>query len=131
MSLKSAQAMVAGAVARATELNIKVSVAVLDTGGNLVAFARMDGVPPFSVDVAQGKAYGVLFTGRSSAELREMASARPQFFDAIKGLGRRTLVPSPGGIAIPNGGAIGISGAADPDQDVDIAQAAIRAGDAS
>jgi uncharacterized protein GlcG (DUF336 family) len=129
MDVKTAQAMVAGALARAAELNIRVSVAVLDPGGNLVAFARMDGVPPFTVDVAQGKAYGVLFTGRTSAELREMASGRPQFFDAIKGLGRRTLIPSPGGIPIPSGGAIGISGAADPDQDVDVAKAAIAAGD--
>ena len=118
--------MLAGAVARASELDLRVSVAVLDAGGNLVAFARMDGAPPFTADVAQGKAYGVLYTGRTSADLREMAASRPQFFDAIKGLGRRTLVPSPGGVAVPSGGAIGVSGAADPDQDVDVAQAAIE-----
>jgi uncharacterized protein GlcG (DUF336 family) len=127
MSLEHAQAVVAGALVRAAELNLRISVAVLDTAGDLVAFARMDGAPPFTAEVAQGKAYGVLFTGRTSAELREMAANRPQFFDAIKGLGRRTLVPSPGGLAVPTGGAIGISGAADPDQDVDVAQAGIRA----
>jgi uncharacterized protein GlcG (DUF336 family) len=125
MSVKAAQAMVAGALARAAELNIRISVAVLDGGGDLVAFARMDGAPPFTAEVAQSKAYGVLFTGRTSAELREMANSRPPFFDAIKNLGRRTLVPSPGGVPVPSGGAIGISGAADPDQDVDVAQAAI------
>jgi glc operon protein GlcG len=126
MSVTGAQAMVAGALARAAELNIRVSVAVLDGGGDLVAFARMDGAPGFTAEVSQGKAYGVLFTGRTSAELREMANTRPAMFDAIKNLGRRTLIPSPGGIPIPTGGAIGVSGAADPDQDVDVAQAGIN-----
>ena len=42
-------------------------------------------------------------------------------------LGRHTLIPSPGGIPLPKGGAIGISGAADPNQDVEIAEAAITA----
>jgi uncharacterized protein GlcG (DUF336 family) len=126
MSLTDAQAMVSAALARAAELNIRISVAVLDSSGDLRAFARMDGAPPFTAEVAQSKAYGVLFMGRTSAELREMANSRPPFFDAIKNLGRRTLVPSPGGIAIPSGGAIGVSGAADPDQDVDVAQAAIK-----
>ena len=64
---------------------------------------------------------------RTSAELRDMANNRPQFFDAVKSLGRRTLIPSPGGIPLPNGGAIGISGAADPNQDVEIAESAIAA----
>ena len=50
---------------------------------------------------------------------------RPQFFDAVKSLGRRTVIPSPGGVPLPGGGAIGISGAADPNQDVEVAEAAI------
>ena len=60
-----------------------------------------------------------------------MASTRPQFFDAVKSLGRRTLIPSPGGVPLPGGGAIGVSGAADPNQDVDVAEAAIKAVPAS
>jgi uncharacterized protein GlcG (DUF336 family) len=123
--MASARALVDSALAKAESLGINVSIAVLDGGGHLVAFQRMDGAPPFTVDVAQGKAYGVIFMRRTSAELREMANTRPQFFDAVKSLGRRTVIPSPGGVPLPGGGAIGISGAADPNQDVEVAEAAI------
>ncbi len=120
-----ARELIDNALTEAGTLGLNISVAVLDSGGNLVAFQRMDGAPPFTVDVAQGKAYGVIFMRRTSAELRDMANSRPQFFDAVKSLGRRTLIPSPGGLPIPGGGAIGISGAADPNQDVEVGQAAI------
>src|SRR3979409_2130575 len=91
-----ARLLIDSALVKAQALGINVSIAVLDSGGHLVAFQRMDGAPPFTVDVAQGKAYGVIFMRRTSAELRDMASTRPQFFDAVKSLGRRTVIPSPG-----------------------------------
>ena len=123
--MATARALIDGALAKGRELQLRLSIAVLDSGGHLVAFQRMDGAPPFTADVAQSKAYGVIFMRRTSAELRDMANTRPQFFDAVKSLGRRTLIPSPGGIPLPNGGAIGVSGAADPNQDVEVAEAAI------
>src|SRR6266702_7295354 len=126
-TMASARRLIDAGVAKAQALGINASIAVLDRGGHLVAFQRMDGAPPFTVDVAQGKAYGVIFMRRTSAELREMANTRPQFFDAVKSLGRRTVIPSPGGVPLPGGGAIGISGAADPNQDVVVAEAAISA----
>src|SRR6266852_4363530 len=125
--MTTSRALIDGALDKARALGINVSIAVLDSGGHLVAFQRMDGAPPFTVDVAQGKAYGVIFMRRTSAELRDMANTRPQFFDAVKSLGRRTVIPSPGGISVPDGGAIGISGAADPNQDVEVAESAIAA----
>src|ERR1700730_5210205 len=123
--MATARALIDGALAKARDLGLNLSVAVLDSGGHLVAFQRMDGAPPFTADVAQSKAYGVIFMRRTSAELRDMAAARPQFFDAVKSLGRRTLLPSPGAVPLPGGGAIGVSGAADPNQDVEVAEAAI------
>src|SRR5712692_10616602 len=123
--MATARALVDGALAKASSLGLNVSIAVLDDGGHLVALQRMDGAPPFTADVAQSKAYGVIFMRRTSAELRDIANARPQFFDAVKSLGRRTLIPSPGGLPLPGGGAIGVSGAADPTQDVEVAEAAI------
>jgi uncharacterized protein GlcG (DUF336 family) len=103
---------------------LTVSVAVTDQAGYLKAFARADGASPLTVEVAQGKAYAVIFMGRTSAEVAKLADARPQFFQAVKNLGARTVIPSPGGLPIP-GGAIGVSGAADPDQDVEVARAAL------
>src|SRR5712664_3628221 len=92
--MATARALIDGALAKARELELKVSIAVLDTGGHLVAFQRMDGAAPFTADVAQSKAYGVIFMRRTSAELREMANARPQFFDAVKSLCFCKLTPS-------------------------------------
>jgi uncharacterized protein GlcG (DUF336 family) len=125
--MATARGLIDSAVAKAGSLGINSSIAILDGGGHLVAVQRMDGAAPFTVDVAQGKAYGGIFMRRTSAELRDMASARPQFLDAVKSLGRRTLIPSPGGLPLPGGGAIGVSGAADPNQDVDVAESAIAA----
>jgi uncharacterized protein GlcG (DUF336 family) len=126
MSISSADAqrLVASALTRAAEMGLAVSVAVIDTAGFLVAFGRSDGAGPYTTEVAQSKAYGVVFMGRTSAQLSDLAQARPQFFDAVKTLGMRTLIPSPGGVPVP-GGAIGVSGAPKPELDVEIADAAI------
>ncbi len=125
LSFSQAQKAVQQATARAAEMSIPVSVAVVDDGGYLLAFARMDGAKLVSVEVSQGKAYGTVFLGTPSAAIRDMAGSRPQFFDAIKSLGLRTAIPSPGGVPIPGGGAIGVSGAANPDDDVAIAEAGL------
>jgi uncharacterized protein GlcG (DUF336 family) len=128
MNVTSAQTqrLVAAAMTKAQEMRLAVSVAVLDSAGFLMGFARADGASPHTVGVAIGKAYGVIFMGRTSAEIRDLAESRAQFFGAIKDLGAHTLIPSPGGVAIL-GGAIGVSGAPSPDQDVEIAEVAIAA----
>jgi uncharacterized protein GlcG (DUF336 family) len=121
-----AQRLLAAALADADSKGLRVSVAIVDGAGHLMAFGRADGARPYTADVAIGKAYSVTFMGRASAAVRDLAEDRPTFFGAIKDLGMRTLIPSPGGIEVP-GGAIGVSGAASPDQDVAIAEAAIAA----
>jgi uncharacterized protein GlcG (DUF336 family) len=126
ISRTTAESLVESAMAYAEAEGLAVSVAVTDQAGFLKAFARADGASPLTVEVAQGKAYAVTFMGRTSEEVLELAEARPQFFDAIKGLGARTVIPSPGGMPVP-GGAIGVSGATNPRQDVDVALAAIAA----
>lgn len=49
--------MIQKAISKAEELGIKVSVAVVDSHGNLKAFKRMDGAILASVALSQGKAY--------------------------------------------------------------------------
>jgi hypothetical protein len=49
------------AVAKARELGVSENVAILDDGGNLMAFSRMDGAPILSIEMAQNKAYTALF----------------------------------------------------------------------
>src|SRR5688572_8189793 len=73
LTLEEANRIVAGAVAKARELNIKISVAVCDAGGRLVAFNRMDGAIWGSAYGSQGKAVASVAFGRSSGELQERA----------------------------------------------------------
>ena len=56
ISLYQAQAVIQAAVAEATQRNWKINVAVADSGGNLVAFERMDGAMLASIQIAQHKA---------------------------------------------------------------------------
>jgi len=65
--------MVEAAVARAKELGVAQNVAVVDEGGNLKAFGRMDGAPLLGIEGCQRKAYTALF-GVGTAD----------FFNAIK-----------------------------------------------
>jgi len=61
ISSELAQKMVDEAVAKARELGVTENVAILDDGGNLKAFNRMDGAPILSIEMAQNKAYTALF----------------------------------------------------------------------
>src|SRR5882672_10582925 len=56
-----AQNMVDEAVAKARDIGVSENVAILDDGGNLKAFSRMDGAPILSIEIAQNKAYTALF----------------------------------------------------------------------
>src|SRR5207302_2260175 len=56
LTLEGARRVIAGAEAKAGELGLKVNVAVVDDGGHLLAFARMDGARPASGYTAITKA---------------------------------------------------------------------------
>lgn len=122
-----AQGIVLAALAEAERQGQSISVAVLDSDGTLVAFGRSDGARAYTPELAQSKAYCWILTGRTSAEIAALADARPQFFSCLKDLGLRPLAPSPGGVPVPGGGALGVSGADQPEKDVAIAEAALTA----
>ena len=56
ISLDRAQAVIHAAVTEAKKRNWKMNVAVVDSGGNLVAFQRMDGAMLASIQIAEHKA---------------------------------------------------------------------------
>src|SRR6201998_2398618 len=60
ISSELAQKMVDKAVAKARELGVTENVAILDDGGNLKAFDRMDGAQILAIGIAQNKAYTAL-----------------------------------------------------------------------
>ena len=56
ISLEQAQAVIQAAVVEASKRNWKMNIAVADSGGNLVAFQRMDGAMLASIQIAEHKA---------------------------------------------------------------------------
>jgi uncharacterized protein GlcG (DUF336 family) len=118
ISLERANAAIAAAVAEARKHDWKMNVAVVDSGGNLVAFQRMDGAQVASVDVSQHKA-------RASAKYRRETKV---FENGIQLQGLNYLMTLDGVIASRGGiplvedgkliGAIGCSGGAGSQDEV-------------
>ena len=126
ISSELAQKMVDAALAKAKELGVTENVAIVDDGGNLKAFSRMDGAPILSIQMAQNKAYTALF-GVSTQEFFNFIQGDPSLLAGIPTLSR--VAAWGGGFPIKvNGevvGAIGLSGAPAVQNDVDCAKAAL------
>ena len=87
LTLEEANRILRGALAKAQELNIKISAAICDAGGRLVAFQRMDNAIWASAYASQGKAVASAAFGRPSGEMAERADQ-----------------PTPRGVAAAEGG---------------------------
>ena len=96
ISLAEANKMCEVAMAKADELGIKISAAVCDSGGRLIAFNRMDGAFWASVYGSQGKATASTAFGRASVQLMERAD-----HPTIRG-----IIAADDGRMIPGQGAI-------------------------
>jgi cob(I)alamin adenosyltransferase len=64
-----ADQLIAAAIEKAEEMNLKMVFAIVDDGGNLVAYRRMKGSFLISVDVAQGKAFSALALNMPTHEM--------------------------------------------------------------
>src|SRR3989475_6989981 len=121
-----AQKMVDAALAKARELGVSENVAILDDGGNLKAFRRMDGAPILSIEIAQNKAYTALF-GVATQDFFDFIQRDPSLLAGIPTLAR--VAAYGGGLPIKVEGelvgAIGVSGAPTVQNDIDCASAAL------
>ena len=126
ISSELAQKMVNAAVAKARELGVAENVAILDDGGNLKAFRRMDGAPIPTIEMAQNKAYTALL-GISTQDFFNFIQSDPSLLAGIPTLAR--MAAWGGGFPVKvNGevvGAIGVSGAPTVQNDIDCARAAL------
>jgi uncharacterized protein GlcG (DUF336 family) len=126
VSYELARKMADAAVAKAKELGVSENVAILDEGGNLKAFSRMDGTPIPTIEIAQNKAYTALF-GASTQDFFNFIQGDPSLLAGIPTLAR--VAAWGGGFPIEvNGevvGAIGVSGAPLVENDVECAKAAL------
>ena len=100
--------MLAACEAEAAKNKWAVSISIVDEGGYLLGFQRMDGAPTISADVSLGKARTSALTGRPSKIFEERVKERPAFVTFPAG----TLIQ--GGVPIMHQneciGAIGVSG---------------------
>ena len=70
-----------------------VSIAVLDDGGRLLGFVRMDGAPAISAEVSIGKARTSALTGRPSKFFEDRVKERPAFAGFPAGILIQGAVP--------------------------------------
>jgi uncharacterized protein GlcG (DUF336 family) len=75
LNLAATNRIMAAAIAQAEELNIKVSVAVVDSGGRLLGLQRMDGAIWASAYGCQGKAVASAAFGQPSGAMQARAEA--------------------------------------------------------
>ena len=126
ISSELAQKMVNAAVAKARELGVAENVVILDDGGNLKAFIRMDGAPLPTIEMAQNKAYTALL-GVSTQDFFKFIQSDPSLLAGVPT--RSRIAAWGGGFPIKANGevvaAIGVSGAPTVQNDVDCATAAL------
>jgi glc operon protein GlcG len=118
ISLARAQAVIGAAVAEATRRNWKMNISVVDSGGNLVAFQRMDGAMLASIQIAEHKARAAA-TFRRPTKIFEVGinMMHLNYLLAFDG-----VIASRGGIPLIDEGeiigAIGCSGGADSQDEI-------------
>ena len=127
ISYESAAKMVAAAVAKAAQLGCKQNVAVVDDGGNLKAFGRMDGAALLGVEGCQRKAFTALF-GVGTQDLYNAIKEDQSLVVGLSHFSRATMVG--GGLPIVVDGeiigGIGVGGGT-VDEDVACSQAGLDA----
>ena len=125
ITLEQAEQAVKAAKEKADKMGVKMNIAVVDSGTNLTAFARMDGAWLGSIDIAIRKAKTARFFNMNTGELGKLSQPGGPLYAIEHSNGG--LITFPGGIPIKNGngeiiGAIGVSGSTVED-DHEVAEA--------
>ncbi|WP_116105921.1 GlcG/HbpS family heme-binding protein [Lewinella sp. IMCC34191] len=112
VTLEQAEKIVAAARKKAKEIDCKMDICVVDSGSNLVAFARMDGAWIGSVDIAIKKARTAAWFMMDTKSLTPLVGPGKSLYQIEQSNGG--LITFPGGVVLKNGdeiiGAVGVSG---------------------
>ncbi len=113
LSLDQAYQIVAAAVKKANAINTKMDIAVVDAGGNLKGFARMDGAWLGSIDISIKKAKTARYFDMPTGEIGKLSQPGGPLYQIEVSNGG--LISFPGGVPIKAAdgtiiGAIGVSG---------------------
>jgi uncharacterized protein GlcG (DUF336 family) len=133
ISAHIAQAIIDHTEAKAREMGLVAIIAILDDGGHLKAFHRMDGAVLGSIDIAIRKARTAVLFERNSEDV--WGYLNPGAPGAHCGLTEDCLAPYAGGIALKGSdggmaGGLGIAGGT-IEQDTKIARAGLAAFEAN
>ncbi len=111
INLDTAKKVAASAIAEARKNNWTMAVAILDTGGHLVYFEKMDGTQTGSVGVAISKGRSAVLFKRPTKAFQDGVAAGGE---GLRVFGLRGAVPVEGGLPLLIDGkivgAIGVSG---------------------
>ena len=111
INLETAKKVAAAAVAEVEKNDWTMAVAIVDTGGNLVYFEKLDGTQTGSVQVSMDKARSAALFKRPTKAWQDVLAAGG---DGLRVLGISGAVPVEGGLPLlVDGkivGAIGVSG---------------------
>jgi uncharacterized protein GlcG (DUF336 family) len=113
VSLDQARDMITAAIDKSRQMNLKMDIVVVDAGGNLKGFARMDGAWLGSIDIAIKKAKTARYFDMPSGEIGKLSQPGGPLYNIEVSNGG--LISFPGGIPIKASdgtviGAIGVSG---------------------
>ena len=129
MNLEIANKAVKAAINESEKLNVKMNIAIVDAGGNLIAFSRMDNAWLGSVDIAIKKAKTAIFFNMPTGEIGKLSQPGKPLYNIEHSNGG--LITFPGGVPIQNGqnvliGGIGVSGST-VENDHQVASAGLNA----
>src|SRR5713226_4995436 len=112
LTLEAAEKIIAAARKKAAEIKTRMDIAVIDAGGNLKAFARMDGAWLGSIDISIRKARTARFFDMNTGEIGKLSQPGGPLYGIEHSNGG--LISFPGGVPLKHGGeivgAIGVSG---------------------
>lgn len=125
VSLEQAEQVIEAAKERAKEIGVPMTIAVVDTGGNLVALVKMDDALLASLDIAIGKAYTAAAMKMGTADLASAVQPGQPLYGLEVANQPRPLVTFGGGVPLQVDGkvvgGVGVSGGM-PEQDQEVAE---------
>ena len=129
ITAEQAQTVLQHAAKKATELNTKMDIAIVDSGTNLKAFLRMDGAWLGSIDVSIKKARTARYFDMNSEEIGKLSQPGHPLYGIEHSNGG--LISFPGGVLLKNTsgeivGAVGVSGSS-VENDHTVAEAGAKA----
>lgn len=129
LTLAQAENILAAAKEKATEIKVPMNIAVVDRGGNLLAFVRMDGAWLGSKDIAIKKAQTANYFDMDSGAIGKLSQPGGDLYGIE--ISNGGLISFPGGVVLKDAdknivGAIGVSGGT-VKQDQKVAEAGAEA----